>query len=230
MCSPWTPQRRSRRVQSASRALPDALGDVFWSSLGVPSSALGCPWAVLERSGPSWAQSSGGLPSSTFASRPPQFHPHSFKHHPQSSNHSKPSPGLQRPVEAARGGPAAGGVALKIRRAAPSQREAALRRMRSKDPKGARDFSHRWEVRGSSERTPLPKGPTFRHHRSHPHFYSTFGQNGAGTRTRQLRQRHVGATPTAAGAPREGDSKSESFSRGVPRAPRCAPEAILDDF
>ena len=48
--------------------------------------------------------------------------------------------------------------------------------------------SHRWEVRGSSERTPLPKGYVFRHHRSHPHFYSTFGQNGAGTRTRQLRQ------------------------------------------
>ena len=114
----WMPQQRPRRVQSAARALPNALGDVFRSSLGIPSSALGCPWAVLERSGPSWAQNSGGLPSSTFASRPPQFHPHSFKHHPQSPNHSKPSPGLQRPVEAARGGPAAGGVALKIRHSA----------------------------------------------------------------------------------------------------------------
>ena len=47
----WTPQWRSRRAQSASRALPDALGDAFWPSLGVSWSAPGCPWAVLERSG-----------------------------------------------------------------------------------------------------------------------------------------------------------------------------------
>ena len=49
----WTPKWRSRRAQSASRALPDALGDAFWPSLGVSWSAPGCPWAVLERSGPS---------------------------------------------------------------------------------------------------------------------------------------------------------------------------------
>ena len=56
----------------------------------------------------------------------------------------------------------------------------------NKDLKLRVTASHRWEVRGSSERTPLPYGYVFRHHRSHPHFYSTFVQNGAGTRTRQL--------------------------------------------
>ena len=42
------------------------------------------------------------------------------------------------------------------------------------------------------------------------------------------RQGRAGATPTAAGAPREGDSKSESFSRGVPRAPESDSERLWE--
>ncbi len=43
-----------KRVQSASRALPEAIRDAFGPSLGVSWGAPGCPWLVLERSGPSW--------------------------------------------------------------------------------------------------------------------------------------------------------------------------------
>ena len=43
-----------KRVQSASRALPETIRDAFWPSLGVSWGGPGCPWAVLERSGPSW--------------------------------------------------------------------------------------------------------------------------------------------------------------------------------
>ena len=49
-----TPQNRSRHLQSTSRGLPDALRDAFGSSLGISSGALGCSWAVLERSGLFW--------------------------------------------------------------------------------------------------------------------------------------------------------------------------------
>ena len=47
------PQVVPKRVQSASRALPEAIRDAFWRSLGVSSGAPACPWAVLERSAPS---------------------------------------------------------------------------------------------------------------------------------------------------------------------------------
>ena len=45
------------------------------------------------------------------------------------------------------------------------------------------------------------------------------------------RRRHAKSrrrTPTAAGAPREGDSKSESCSRGVPRAPKSNFERLWE--
>ena len=105
--------------------------------------------------------------------------------------------------------------------------------MRAKDPKGARDFSHRWEVRGSSERTPLPKGPTFRHHRSHPHFYSTFGQNGAGTRTRQLRQvtpAPCQVTPAPRQLPPALPAKEIRNQSHFLEASRELPRAILNGF
>ena len=41
---------RPKRLKSA----PRRFGDAFWPSLGLSWSAPGCPWAVLERSRPSW--------------------------------------------------------------------------------------------------------------------------------------------------------------------------------
>ena len=65
--TPEPPQRRSRRVRSASSALPDALRDAFWSSLGGSWGVLERPWAVLERSAP-FAGSVQGLCRTPFSS------------------------------------------------------------------------------------------------------------------------------------------------------------------
>ena len=59
----WTPKWRSRRAQSTSRALPEAIRDAFWLSLGVSWSAPGCPGAVLERSGKAPHLTERGVPA-----------------------------------------------------------------------------------------------------------------------------------------------------------------------
>ena len=80
-----------------------------------------------QATGPKYPQSSGlwNLPSSTLASRPFKSHPNGFRNTPEPLNNPsqtkqrtppnipKPYPGLPRSVTTARGGPAAGGVALK---------------------------------------------------------------------------------------------------------------------
>ena len=107
----WVPkssQAHPKRLKSAPRGDSKCF-------LAVSGGLLGRSWVPLGRFGTlrtllGFKVLPTGASRSMLASRPPQFDPYNFKNHPQSPNHSKPSPGLQRPVEAARGGPAAGGV------------------------------------------------------------------------------------------------------------------------
>ena len=62
---------------------------------------------------------------------------------------------------------------------------------------------------------PLPKGSVFRHHRSHPHIYSTFTRIGAGTRTRQPGQLTVPCRRLTPQAERKIDQNWSHFQRAI---------------